>query len=441
MRIGMQAWGSEGDIKPFTALAAGLVSAGHEVTLAVTDNIGRDYSGLAKRDRYRIIAVPNPQQPSKKESEKVWRQIIDLGNPLKQAEVVLRYGFDPVVEPMYAAAKDLCAASDAVVGHFFVYPLRVAAAKAGIPVATVNIVHNCLPSARIRPPGLPDLGAWSYRVGWQLVRTMVNRIFLPRANSLRTREGLPPDTDVMTQTWAAERLNLIAVSPEICQAPSDWDARHHVCGFLNLPAALDADELPAGLEEFLAAGDPPVYFTFGSMMIGTFDYLRETAAIWTEAVRRVGCRAIIQLPWDDLSALETHDRVFKVQRTPYRKVFPRCSLVVHHGGAGTTQSTLLAGRPSLVVAHVADQFFWGAELERLGVGGRTLKRKGLRAGNLAAGIAHVLARPETASRADALGRRMARENGVATAIGLIERCLAGRVTDQPMQAKGKGDPT
>ena len=48
MKIGLQTWGSEGDIRPFTALAAGLVDAGHEVTLAVTDNIGRDYSGVAE---------------------------------------------------------------------------------------------------------------------------------------------------------------------------------------------------------------------------------------------------------------------------------------------------------------------------------------------------------------------------------------------------------
>ena len=61
MRIGLQAWGSEGDIQPITALAAGLVNKGHEVTLAVTDNIGRDYSELARRFGYRLVAVPNPQ--------------------------------------------------------------------------------------------------------------------------------------------------------------------------------------------------------------------------------------------------------------------------------------------------------------------------------------------------------------------------------------------
>jgi hypothetical protein len=163
-----------------------------------------------------------------------WRQLIDLGDPIRQAELIMRYGFDPVMEEMYAASKKLCENSDAVIGHFFVYPLRVAAEKAGGPIATVNIVHNCLPSAQICPPGAPDLGRWFYPLGWRVARAMVNRIFLPRVNALRTREGLQPDRDVMTETWAAERLNLIAVSPQICRAPADWDARHEVCGFLTL---------------------------------------------------------------------------------------------------------------------------------------------------------------------------------------------------------------
>jgi UDP:flavonoid glycosyltransferase YjiC (YdhE family) len=376
MKIGLQAWGSEGDIQPFTALAAGLVKAGHEVTLVVTDNIGRDYSDLASRFGYRYVAVPNPLMASAGESERIWRKLIDLGNPIKQDELVMQYGFDPALEAMYAASRELCAQSDAVAGHFLVYPLRVAAEKVGVPAATVNIVHNCLPSSSVCPPGFPHLGRWSYRLGWKIVRTMVNRIFLPRVNALRTREGLRPDTDVMTQTWAADWLNLVAVSPQICQVPADWEERHVVCGFLNPPANLMTDELPAGLDEFLCAGSPPVYFTFGSMMLHSLEYIHEAAAIWIEAVHRIGCRAVIQLPWDDLSAFETDERyVFKVKRAPYNKVFPRCAMVIHHGGAGTTQSALLAGRPSIIVAHVSDQFFWGAELERLRVAGYTLNER------------------------------------------------------------------
>jgi sterol 3beta-glucosyltransferase len=301
----------------------------------------------------------------------------------------------------------------------------VAAEKAGVPMATVNVVHNCLPSAEIRPPGLPDLGRWSYPLGWKLVRAMVNRIFLPRVNALRKREGLAPDRDVMTQTWASERLNLVAVSPTICEAPTDWGAQHSVCGFLNPPVGLSAEEPPDGLEDFLAAGEPPVYFTFGSMMLHNLDYLGEAAAIWAAVVRRVGCRAVFQLPWDDLSAFEADDRVFKVQRSPYKTVFPKCSVVVHHGGAGTTQSSLLSGRPSVVVAHMADQFFWGSELERLGDAGPTQMRKGLSSERLAKSIDQVLARPHMSKRAAAIGKAISKENGVDVAVGLIEGRLRG----------------
>lgn len=290
MKLGLQAWGSEGDIQPFTALAAGLVKSGHTVTLVVTDNIGRDYSELAKRFGYRLVSVTNPEIPSAEAADKVWRQIIELGNPIKQAELVMKYGFDPVVERMYSAAVKLCEENDAVIGHFFAYPLRVAAEKFGVPMATVNIVHNCIPSSWIRPPGIPNFGRWSYGLGWRLVRTMVNRVFLPRVNSLRTREGLPPNIDVMTQTWASDELNLIAVSPQICKSPPDWESRHHVCGFLNPPANLMSDDLPDGLDSFLSAGSPPIYMTFGSMLINDQDYLLEGRDLGTgRSAGRLSC--------------------------------------------------------------------------------------------------------------------------------------------------------
>jgi UDP:flavonoid glycosyltransferase YjiC (YdhE family) len=424
VKIGLQAWGSEGDILPFTALAACLVSAGHRVTLAVTDNIGRDYSELAKRFNFQLVPVPNPRFASAEETNAIWRRIIDAANPIKQAALVMEFGFDPAVDAMYAAGKKLCEDNDAVVGHFFVYPLRVAAEKAGVPAATVNIVHNCIPSSQIPPPGFPDLGRWSYNLGWKVVRTMVNRIFLPRINALRTREGLSPETDVMTQTWASDKLNLVAVSPHICQAPSDWDSRHHVSGFLNPPANLVSDELPAGLDRFLSAGNPPVYMTFGSMLVNEQDYLNEVAQLWVEAARLAGCRAIIQLPWGDLSPFAEDPNVIAVRRAPYKDVFPRCAMVVHHGGAGTTQSALRAGRPSIIVAHVADQFFWGSELERLGVGGQTLRFKGLNASKLARGIKRVLATPGMTERATELGKKMSAENGVESAVQLIAKKLS-----------------
>ena len=421
MKIGLQTWGSEGDIRPFTSLAAGLKLAGHDVTLVVTDNAGRDYSELANRYGYTLKALPGPIIPNQEEAAKIWQAIIDVGNPIKQAEMIMTHGFDPVMESMYSAALELCAENELVIGHFFVFPLRVAAEIAKVPMATVNIVHNCIPSDLTCPPGLPDLGNWFYPWGWKLVRMMINRIFLPRVNSLRSREGLIQDTDVMTQTWAAERLNLLAVSPSICNRPKDWDERHQVCGFLNPPQENRKEIWPEGLDVFIAGGSPPVYFTFGSMMLSDLAEIRKTLRVWQKTIEKLGCRAIVQVPWDDLSAFETKQNVFMVNRSPYAEVFPRCAAIVHHGGAGTTQSSLLAGKPSVIVAHMADQTFWGAELKRLGVAGDTLQRKSLTAQKLAKGITFVLNDPTMPEKAAAIGHAMTREDGVKKAIQLVER--------------------
>lgn len=77
----------------------------------------------------------------------------------------MTHGFDHVMEIMYSAAKELCIQNDLVIGHFFVFPLRVAAEKAKVPMATVNIVHNCLPLRLICPPGLSDFGKRFYPLG------------------------------------------------------------------------------------------------------------------------------------------------------------------------------------------------------------------------------------------------------------------------------------
>ena len=144
-----------------------------------------------------------------------------------------------------------------------------------------------------------------------------------------------------------------------------------------------------------------------------------------EAVRLTGCRAIFQLPWADLDAIASPAGVFKLQRAPHRAIFPRCALVVHHGGAGTSQSTLLAGRPGVVVAHLVDQFFWGAELERLGVAGPSCRRReSFTSRALAALDASRDRFAADHARAAALGSAMAGERGLDHAVGAIEAMLA-----------------
>lgn len=420
MRIGLQTWGSEGDVQPFIALAAGLTKAGHSATLIVSDNAKRDYSAYADRYGFMLRNVSDPNAYDPDQLEEFWRKLIGMRNPLRQSELIVKYGFDPLTEAMLDAAKELCATHDAVVGHFFLFPLHIAAEKAGLPLAKVHFTHNCLPSREIHPVGLPKFGERVRPLQWNLTRWLVNRTLLPRINTYRRREGLPLDHDVMCQSWVSSTLTLVGVSPSIVRRPSDWGDRHSVCGFINLPGEQDVVEPPDGLYDFLASGPPPVYFTFGSMMIQNREYIQATVRIWREAVRRLGCRAIFQFPRCDFSLFASGEPVFPVRRSAHATIFPKCAAVVHHGGSGTTQSSLLAGVPSVVVAHIADQFFWGLELERLGVSGRTLSRKQLSAASLARSLSRVLSSPAMAERAAELGASMKGEDGLGNAVKLIE---------------------
>jgi hypothetical protein len=53
---------------------------------------------------------------------------------------------------------------------------------------------------------------------------------------------------------------------------------------------------------------------------------------------------------------------------PLRNVFARCSVVVHHGGAGTVQEALRAGVPQVICPFAFDQHHWAERLAWLGLG-------------------------------------------------------------------------
>lgn len=114
------------------------------------------------------------------------------------------------------------------------------------------------------------------------------------------------------------------------------------------------------------------------------------------------------------------ENIFFINRAPHSRIFPFCSAVVHHGGAGTTHSALAAGCPSIVVAHVSDQMFWGNELTRLGVGPKILHRRSLTAEKLADRIRTTLNSRPMRQKAQALGQSMRKEDGVGLAVRLIE---------------------
>ena len=90
MRIGIQAWGSEGDIRPLIALGHGLVERGHDVELVYTDIADRRYEAVASALGMRVSAVATPVVADIDETNRIGLKIIGARDPLTQAQDHLR---------------------------------------------------------------------------------------------------------------------------------------------------------------------------------------------------------------------------------------------------------------------------------------------------------------------------------------------------------------
>jgi UDP:flavonoid glycosyltransferase YjiC (YdhE family) len=142
------------------------------------------------------------------------------------------------------------------------------------------------------------------------------------------------------------------------------------------------------------------------------------------AAQKLGRRAVLLIGHDPLNLPQAPfgKRVITVPYAQHAHLFPRASVVVHHGGIGTTGHALRAGKPALIVPYGGDQFDNGARVERLGVG-RVLLRKYYRAERVAVELRQLLENPSYRTAATAIGQQIQREDGVGAACDAIEKQL------------------
>ncbi|KVO02348.1 glycosyl transferase [Burkholderia ubonensis] len=406
MKLVIVTYGTEGDTRPLAALGRALLDAGHEVRLL---------ADAATLGSAAALGVPSAALSGD------IRRALAPGEALSDA-VCGRGGFNDTSKALAAIANantaawmsevaDASAGCDAIVvsGLAAFVGLSVAEYR-GVPAIGAGLIP-ITPTAGFPSPFLPPdkLPRWLNRASHRLVNALLWQAFRRATNAARASVcGLPPRKRV----WTGHPM-LYGVSPALLSGPTDWPDNACACGQWSVDDP--AWTPPAALDAFLAAGEPPVYVGFGSM--AGFDRASLTDALVTALDGR---RALFYPGWSgiDTSALPKH--VFVVGDTPHRWLFPRTSMVIHHGGSGTTHSAARAGVPSVVVPFAGDQFFWANRLQRLGVAGAPVAGRRLRAAELARGIAFAQ-RGDVKARAADLGRRIAQEHGLRRAVAAIER--------------------
>jgi len=412
--IGLQTWGTEGDIRPFIALAAGLSGAGHDVTLSVTEIRSGDYSSYGDRFGFRVLH-PGRTAVSEAEFASLGRSMVACTSPALKSRLLVSSFLNPVLDEMYGTAEDLCSRCDLVIGHLFAYSLNAAAARAGVPRVSLYTTP-LFPSSLVSPPGFPE---FKPMVWWKAFDSALNLLWKPDISDFFERRGLKKPGSVFKDVFFSECLNLVAVSPLLY--PGGNSGGYSLCGAMEVPEEGEAD---AAVIKFIADGTPPVYITFGSMLFGESD-IPDLMGLLVGAVERTGRRAVIQAGHHAVDQTGSDDVLF-VSKAPHKLLFPGCCVIIHHGGCGTSHTACSSGVPSVVVEYTADQPLWGRILKMAGVAPAMLHRRSLTSLKLAGAIEKVLESPSYGRCASALAEGMRNEDGVSTAVSLIEKKFGGR---------------
>jgi len=415
MDMTLLCYGSRGDVQPYLALARALRHVGHHVRLVAPSNfaeLARDYDVAFFPAGADLQAHLNNRIKALAQSGKlVWN---------------LRTLRDEMTSIIDDAARDTwraCQGTELVIGTG--PGSSSVAEKLGVPFieAAMQPVTPTRAFASPIAPAWLRLGGGVNRLTHIAFEQMFWHLFRSTTNRLRTQVlNLPPYslTGPLGQIRKRGLLRLYAYSPQVVPRPDDWPAHHQVTGYWFLPAPAGWHPSPE-LSAFLAAGPPPVYIGFGSMMTHRPEQM---STLVTEALARCGQRGILAAGWGALGRPAHHsEQLFFVDSIPHDWLLPRTAAIVHHGGAGTTGAALRSGVPSVVVPFSFDQGFWGHRVAALGTGPLPIPRPQLTAARLADAIERTVHSTQMRERAARLGAQIQREHGAAQAIDHIHRVL------------------
>jgi vancomycin aglycone glucosyltransferase len=347
----LSAIGSRGDVQPLVALAVQLRALGHE---------GRVCAPPDFREWIESLGIPFvPLGP-------------EVGSTAKRHPAQTRLSAEQIREMLegtvatqFETIPEAAAGCDVIVaGNPLQIAARSVAEQMGIRYVFAAYCPVSLPSPHHAPPKVlawtPKDATADNRTLWAEDAQRWNERWGPALNSHRASAGLAPVADVRSHILTDKPW--LAADPTLAPWPDPADADSDVFqpGAWILP---NHRPLSPELEMFLEAGEPPIYFGFGSTRAP-----EDLSKMMIGAARTLGRRAILSRGWADLSLVDDESDCFSIGEVNQQALFERVAAVVHHGGAGTTTAATGAGAPQVVIPQLYDQFYFAQRVNALGIG-------------------------------------------------------------------------
>lgn len=368
MKIVLATYGSRGDVQPMLALSLALQSKGHDVLLAGPP----EKAAWAEK-------LGCPFHPL---GSDVTAFIDDMDNAHSMRTAFFFVSFlRKELNAQFGILPKIIAGADLVIGSSLTLALSTIAESMEIAYRYIAFAPQLLPSGEYPFPAFKHqrMPKWYNRLTWRIAKLLDRHNVTRMIN--RHRQLL--DLKMIRGVWRHIMGPHVIVASDSAISKIPPDANEIACtqtGYMHLN---QPDKQLPELDAFLAAGPPPVYAGFGSMPAR--DQIRNVA-LFVEAARLAGQRAVISKFWDAPSEFEDADDIFFIINYPHLKLFPKMAAVIHHGGAGTTATTAISGVPQIIVPHILDQYYWGNQIYRNKLGPRPIWRSKLNSIKLAEAI-------------------------------------------------------
>ena len=291
------------------------------------------------------------------------------------------------------------------------------AEASGLPWAILQHFPTPLPSIEVPPfgPGLRPMGGPLGRARNRLLSPLLlgalERTLLPPLNGeVRTLAGVSPVRDAQ-DLYTRPPLTLYLTSTVFEYPRADWPASFCFVG----PLIWDPPSQPPG---WLASLRRPVALVTTSSEFQDDGALVATAL---DGLRAEDLEVVATMPAGVPTGLDLPPNGRIETYVPHSLVLPKAAVTITHGGMGTTQKSLAAGVPVVVIPWGRDQAEVGRRAEATGAAVYLPKRK-LSAETLRDSVRRAR---ELRPAAQAVAEGMAAEGGAALAVDRLEALVAG----------------
>ena len=412
--------GSLGDLNPFIALAHALSEEGYKPIIATSETY-RDY---IKSENIEFFPI-KPDITDLKES--LGFDLPDLARSMAKND---RFLFEKVIFPYLSDTYDdllpICEDVVAIISHSISFAARPVAEKLKKISFTILLSPLMIYSPLDPPKGsiIPFMDDPNSKVGIAYNQLLIGlmgflaSVWAHPLRKLRSSRGLPKLKGLNLLLGDKERSHHIALfnSSLILNSAKEnnniFYAGHSFHDNYN-----QTSRLPGNLEQFLECGSSPIIFTLGSFVSqDALSYYKLFARVATKLARR----AILLVNEADYEALQKEHlkNIFICSYIRHSLIFPRCCLIVHHGGIGTTGQALKAGVPQIVIPFLGDQFDNAERLCRLGVALK-ISKENIDIDDMTNKVQFILNDQLYQHRAQNLSKEMSFENGAQRAAQYI----------------------